>query len=100
VKAFRLDIPAHVADRIRHLHPDLKKNLKAALRAIAEDPGRGQPLLGELKDYWKYRVKRFRIVYSVDRPRRLIRIFAIGHRQKIYEKVAELIKLRRKSGSR
>jgi mRNA interferase RelE/StbE len=100
VKPFRLDVPPHIAERVRHLHPDLKKSLKAALRAIAEDPARGQPLVGELKEYLKYRVKRFRIVYSVGRPHRLIRIFGIGHRRKIYEEVAELIKLQRKSRSR
>lgn len=93
---FQLDIPSHVAERIRHLHPDIKKSLKAALRAVAEDPDRGQPLLRELKDCRKYRVKRFRVVYSIDRPQRLIRILAVGHRRKIYEEVAELVKLQRK----
>ena len=97
MRAFRLDIPLHVAERIRRLNPDIKKSLKAALRAVAEDPSRGQQLLRELKGCWKYRVKRFRIVYSVDRPHGLIRILAIGHRRKIYEEVAELVKLQRKS---
>ena len=97
MSVFQLDIPPHVAERIRHLHPDIKKSLKAALRAVAEDPGRGQRLLRELKGCWKYRVRRFRVVYSVDRPRRLIRILAIGHRRKIYEEVAELVKLQRLS---
>ena len=97
MRAFRLDIPLHVAERIRRLHPDIKKSLKAALRAVAEDPSQGQQLLRELKGHWQYRAKRFRIVYSVDRPHRLIRILAIGHRRKIYEEVAELVKLQRKS---
>lgn len=93
---FQLDIPPHVADRIRHLHPDIRKSLKAALQTIAEDPEKGEQLLRELKGYWKYRARRFRVVYAVDRPRRLIRILAVGHRRKIYEEVAELIKLRQK----
>ena len=92
---FQLDIPPHVANRIRHLHPDIKKSLKAALQAIAENPEKGEQLLRKLKGYWKYRARRFRMVYSVDRPHRLIRILAVGHRRKIYEEVAELIKLRR-----
>ena len=97
MRAFRLDIPLHITERIPTLHPEINKSLKAALRAVAEDPSRGQPLLRELKGYWKYRVRRFRIVYSVDRPHRLIRILAIGHRLKIYEEVAEQVKLQRKS---
>ncbi len=67
---FRWDIPPHVGQRIRHLPPDLKRGVKAALRALARDPALGEPLRGELAALWKYRVKRFRIVYVIDRPGR------------------------------
>ena len=96
MKGYRLDIPPHVADRIRHFHPDIKKGFKTALRAIAEDSSRGEPLLRELKDYWKYRVKRFRVIYSVDRKQWMIRVMAVGHRRAIYEELAELVKSQRK----
>lgn len=82
---FRLDIPPHVAKIIRHLPPDVKGRLKAALREVAADPGRGEPLLRELAGFWKYRVRRFRIVYTMDRKQRLVRIMAVGHRRRIYE---------------
>ena len=70
---FRPDIPPHVAEVIRSLHPDLKRSIKSAVRAIATDPGRGEPLLRELDGLWKYRVRRFRIVYAIDRKTRVIR---------------------------
>ena len=82
---FRLDIPPHVATIIRHLPPEAKARLKTALRTLATEPGRGEPLLRELAGLWKYRVRRFRIVYAVDRKRRLVRIMAVGHRRRIYE---------------
>ncbi len=92
--AFRLDIPPHVADVIRHLPPDVKRSIKAAMRGLASDPQASAPLLRELEGFWKYRVRRFRIVYTVDRARRLLRIHAVVHRRQIYEEMAE--KLRRK----
>ena len=93
--AFRPDIPPHVAKIIRHLPPDLKRSVKQALRSLSDDPSYGQPLLRELEGFWKYRVRRFRIVYAIDRARRIIRILAVGHRKEIYEQVAEQIRSRR-----
>ncbi len=93
---FRPDIPPHVAQVIRHLAPDVKRSVKQALRALCLDPFSGEPLLRELTGLRKYRVRRFRIVYEIDRHRRLLRIFAVGHRREVYEQVAD--QLRRTSG--
>ena len=91
---FRPDIPPHVAEVIRSLHPDLKRSIKAAVRGIATDPECGEPLMRELDGLWKYRVRRFRIVYAIDRKARAIRLIAVGHRQSIYEDLTA--KLRKK----
>ncbi|MBI2999883.1 MAG: type II toxin-antitoxin system RelE/ParE family toxin [Deltaproteobacteria bacterium] len=86
---FRPDIPPHVADVIRHLPPDLKRSVKQALRSLSSEPFSGEPLLRELEGLRKFRVRRFRIIYEVDREERSIRIFAVGHRQEVYEEVAQ-----------
>ena len=93
--SFRPDIPPHVAEVVRSLHPDLRRSVKSAVRAIATDPERGEPLLRELDGLWKYRVRRFRIVYAIDRKARVIRLMAIGHRRNIYEELTA--RLRRKT---
>ena len=89
---FQPDIPPHVSDTIRHFPPDLKCSIKAAVRALCVNPNEGVPLVKELKGLWKYRVRRFRIVYAIDRRRKVIRIMAIGHRRSVYEDVKELMK--------
>jgi len=93
--AFRLEMPPHVAEVIRHLPPDLKRPIKAALRLLSGDPGAGEPLIRELEGLWKYRVKRFRIVYAIDRKRRDVRIMAVAHRRQIYEALVEEIRSRK-----
>jgi mRNA interferase RelE/StbE len=95
VKPFRPDIPPHVAEVIRSLHPDLKRSVKSAIRAIASDPECGEPLLRELDGLWKFRVRRFRIVYAIDRKVRTICLMAVGHRQSVYEELTA--RLRKKS---
>jgi len=49
----------------------------------------------------KYKVRRFRLIYEVDRKARLIRIFAIGHRLEVYEELADQLRetRRRKQSS-
>jgi len=89
VTPFRPDIPPHVADVIRSLHPDLKQLIKSAIRAIAANPECGEPLKRELDGLRKYRVRRFRIVYAVDRKRQIIRLMAVGHRRSVYEELTD-----------
>jgi len=66
------------------------------MRAITEDPVKGEPLKQELQEYRKYKVRRYRIVYRIDRSTRRIMILSVGHRRVIYEELAEA--LRRQSG--
>ena len=90
--AYRLDIPPHVAEIIRHLPPELKRPIKNSLEALSRNPALGEPLMRELEGLWKYRVRRFRIVYAIDRGNRVLRIFAVGHRRSVYEMVAALVR--------
>ena len=89
---FELDIPPHVAEVLRHLPPDIKRPVKAALRGIAADPSIGALLERELKGLWRFRVRRFRIVYAVDRPHRIIRVMAVAHRRHVYDDLARLVR--------
>ena len=90
--AYRPDIPPHVAEIIRHLPPDVKRSVKQALRSLSTDPFSGAPLMRELSGLWRFKVRRFRIIYELDRKARIIRIFAIGHRREVYEDLADRLR--------
>jgi mRNA interferase RelE/StbE len=87
-------IPPEVAEVIRHLPPEIKRAVKAAIRAIAANPGGGEPLQRELKGLWKFRVQRFRIVYRI--RKNAVRISAVGERRSVYQELAERLRQRRK----
>ncbi|HYL88411.1 MAG TPA: type II toxin-antitoxin system RelE/ParE family toxin [Burkholderiales bacterium] len=86
---YRLEIRPAATEHIRRLPPELKRAVKAAIRALAEAPTAGDPLHGELAGMFKVRVRRYRIVYAVDRTARILNILAVGHRRSIYEEFAE-----------
>jgi len=91
---YRPDIPPGVAEVIRRLPPDVKRGVKAALRALSADPAAGEPLRGELEGLMKYRVRRYRIVYEVVRSGKLLRVLAVGHRRAVYEALADALRRR------
>jgi len=90
--AYRPDIPPHVTEIIRPLPPDVKRSIKQALNSLSADPFSGAPLLRELSGLWKFKVRRFRIIYDLNRKARVIRIFAIGHRREVYEELADRLR--------
>jgi mRNA interferase RelE/StbE len=46
----------------------------------------------ELSGLRKFKVKRFRIVYQLNRKARMIKIFAVGHRREVYEELADRLR--------
>jgi len=89
---YRPDIPPHVAKIVRHLPLDVKRSIKQALRSLSADPFAGAPLIRELSGLWRFKVRRFRIIYELDRKARVIKIFAIGHRREVYEELADRLR--------
>ena len=84
-----LKIPRQVREIIRHLHPYLKRDVRAALITILENPTCGKPLERELKGYWSLRVGRHRIIYRPDDEG--AEVVAIGLRKTIYGEAARQI---------
>lgn len=71
---------------IQHMHPDLKRKVRAAVADILDNPGCGNPLRGELTGLWSLRVGRHRVIYRPDAAG--IELVAIGPRATIYEETA------------
>jgi mRNA interferase RelE/StbE len=80
---------------LRSLHPDIKKKIKSALKMISEDPCVGKALKDELEGLKSYRVKRFRIIYQIEKDKE-INIVAVGPRANIYEETYVLLKIKQK----
>ena len=84
---YRVHLLPPAIEAIRHLPPALKRDMKQACRILADDPHAGEPLQRELRGLWKYRIRRFRVVYRLVANERIIQILAIGPRANIYDVV-------------
>src|SRR5262245_25241750 len=85
-----LRVPPAVAALISGLHPQIKRKLRGALRAILADPACGKALKAELAGLRSLRVGRFRVIYRAASARHLD-LVAFGPREHIYEETHRLI---------
>lgn len=85
----KLRAPEEVRALIRHLHPGLKKKVRAALQVILSDPDHGTALRDELLGLRSVRVGRLRIIYRVASAS--IDLVTLGPRWAIYEETVRLL---------
>ena len=81
-------LPATLRDRVRRLHPLLKRKVRGALTDLLRDPGCGKPLRRELEGYWSLRVGAHRLIYRPDEHG--VELIAFGPRSTIYEETQML----------
>jgi mRNA-degrading endonuclease RelE of RelBE toxin-antitoxin system len=75
--------------RLRHLHPDLKRLLRRALDELASHPMKGKPLQEELAGLWSLRVSHYRVIYQIDESS--ITVIFLGPRRTVYEQLREML---------
>ena len=80
-----------VAGMVSNLHPDIKKQLRVAIKEISAEPYCGKELQEELFDFLSYRIKRYRIIYKVDETEKLITVYMVGHRRDVYDLFSALV---------
>lgn len=84
----RLLISDEISDRVRQLHPDLKRKIRSTLDGLLREALQGKPLQGPLLGFHSIRVGRFRVVYRFVRDG--IDIVTIGPRRTVYEEAERL----------
>ena len=89
----RLRIHDEISDRVRSLHPDLKRRIRTTIDGLLSDTVRGKPLQGQLLGFNSVRVGRFRVVYRVVQDS--AEILTIGPRRTVYEEAERLTAQRR-----
>jgi len=93
---YRIEMPRVLRDLIRHLPPELKVKVKAAVRSISDDPYRTKELRDELAGLRSYRVAKSRIIYRIAGS--MVQIVALGPRADIYERAAAELSKKLKKG--
>lgn len=80
------------AGRIRKLHPEVKQEIREAIRTLGDSPLTGHTLQQELAGFRSYRVRTYRIIYRLNNEDRTIDIVFVWQRRNVYEELLSLVR--------
>ncbi len=86
---YQVKITPFAISAAKKFSPEVKKTAKAAMKELAHNPYLGKELQAELSGFWSYKFLRYRIVFKINTTKRVIVIWAIGHRRDIYETLGD-----------
>ena len=83
------EFTAEAQRQLRDLGPsaaaDIKHFLGKRIKGAGEPTAFGKPLRGDLKGFWRYRVKDYRILCRVEAQRVVVIVVAVGHRSTVHD---------------
>jgi mRNA interferase RelE/StbE len=84
--AWTIEFTPASARAVKKIDPEQARRILRFLREkAANDPrGYGKPLRGVLREFWRYRVGKYRILARLHDARFLILVVWIGHRKEMY----------------
>lgn len=83
------EFTAEAQRQLRDLGPsaaaDIKHFIDKRIKGAAAPTAFGKALRGDLKGFWRYRVKDYRILCRLEAQRVVVIVVAVGHRSKTYD---------------
>ena len=86
---YRIKITSFANKTAKKFAPEVKKAAKAALQELAQNPDLGKELQAELTGFRSYKFMRYRVIFKTDTRKKIIVVWAIGHRRNIYDAFGE-----------
>jgi addiction module RelE/StbE family toxin len=87
VKGYRARYTQEAAERIRKLHPQVKREIKQAIKELLVSPLAGHALQFELAGLRAYRIRTYRIIYRLNDDESCIDVIFVGPRRSVYEEL-------------
>ena len=83
------EFTAEAQRQLRDLGPsaaaDIKHFIENRIKGAADPTAFGKALRGDLKGFWRYRVKDYRVLCRLEAQRVVVIVVAVGHRSKIHD---------------
>ena len=89
MRPYHVEVESDALDGLRRLPADVQAAIRARIDALADDPrpAGARALTGRLAGSYRLKVRgAYRIGYDVDDAQGVVTVWAVGHRDKFYEK--------------
>ena len=91
MKTRRVRYTPEAAERIRKLHPLVKKEVREGIRTLLDNPLLGYALHDELAGYWSFRVRTYRVIFRPNDDESTLDVVFVGPRRSVYEELRTLL---------
>ncbi len=91
MKGYRARYTNEAAQRIRKLHPQIKREIKQGIKELLVDPLAGHALQFELAGLRAYRIRTYRIIYRLNDDESCLDVMFVGPRRSVYEELRTLL---------
>ena len=87
VKKYRVEFLSEAVSDLRKIDKIIAQRILNKIKWLSENFEDVVPeiLTGDFKGMYKLRVGNWRVIYGVDKEKRIIRVFMVGHRKDIYK---------------
>lgn len=79
----RVAVSPKAAKALNKIEKKHQRRIGAALVLLQSDPLKGKPLTGKYTGTYSLRVWPYRVIYLIEKKKKLIYVISIGHRQGI-----------------
>jgi len=87
--AFTILLHPKAARALQKIEKPIRSRIIRRLRELGDRPERiGKPL--RYSDFWSLRVGDYRVIYEINRDKKQVVIFFIGHRKKVYDDFSKM----------
>ena len=87
MKKYRVEFISEAVSDLRKIDKIIAQRILNKIKWLSENFEDIVPeiLTGDFKGMYKLRVGNWRVIYGVDKEKRIIRVFMVGHRKDIYK---------------
>ncbi len=82
---YQIIIAPQAQKELKVIKKSYGQSISLALQEIREDPGIGKPLIKEFSGKFSFKVGPYRIIYTINKKDKIIRILSAGHRATVYK---------------
>lgn len=86
---WRIDFSEKADKQLLSLDKPIRERIRKYVKdlAVLSNPRlRGEPLAGNLSDFWKYRIGDYRLICRINDEKMLVLVVKIGHRSEVYKR--------------
>ncbi len=88
---YRIRFLGEAGEALKHFPPDIKRLVRRAIDDILKNPWAGEPLVRELRGYWKYRAGHYRILYKFGAGQEEVFVSLIDERESVYDRLRKML---------